>query len=288
MGGCQDSTVLENDEDSENIIESNQLLKYPYPQEKKTNEDIEESIKKQREEFPDLKEWKGDRYRGIGIKKMKGYKCTLPIDKLNEKREKFWMLRNSRSQPNYKIWRIINQAVVYDELRANILLEENELTTADGCINHIIDKTGNHYIVPNYCINDPYFEKIFEVEEDVEEEKIKLQMYYFTENKTFNLEISNLLTGEELKEKFKEKAKLDKNVKLRLFFAGKEINDDHFIYQHELKDNFKVQVMKAANTGGDKCEKNESALKEKKHKKKKKKSSKKMESNTNNTEINEE
>ena len=92
---------------------------------------------------------------------MKGYKCTLQIDKLNKKREDFWNTRNAHGAPNYKTWRIINQACVYDEYRANVVMEENNLTTFDGCINHIVDKNGIHYIVPNYCINDPYFEKEF-------------------------------------------------------------------------------------------------------------------------------
>ena len=34
--------------------------------------------------------------------------------------------------------------------RSNLVLEEYHLTTAEGCINHIIDTEGNHYYVPNY------------------------------------------------------------------------------------------------------------------------------------------
>ena len=62
-----------------------------------------------------------------GIKRMKGYKCTLQIDKLNKKREEFWNTRNAHGAPHYKIWRIINQACVYDEYRANVVMEENNL-----------------------------------------------------------------------------------------------------------------------------------------------------------------
>ena len=114
-----------------------------------------------------MPEWEGERYRGIGIKRMKGYKCTLQIDKLNQKREEFWNLRNAHGAPNYKTWRIINQACVYDEYRANVLMEEYSLRTFDGCINHIVDKYGTHYIVPNYCVNDPYYEKEFKIEENL-------------------------------------------------------------------------------------------------------------------------
>ena len=44
--------------------------------------------------FPDMEEFDGNLYKGVGIKRMKGYKCNLPINKLNEQREKFWMTRN--------------------------------------------------------------------------------------------------------------------------------------------------------------------------------------------------
>ena len=39
--------------------------------------------------FPDMEEFDGNLYKGVGIKRMKGYKCNLPINKLNEWCEKF-------------------------------------------------------------------------------------------------------------------------------------------------------------------------------------------------------
>ena len=44
--------------------------------------------------FPDMEEFDGNLYKGVDIKRMKGYKCYLPINKFNEQREKFWMTRN--------------------------------------------------------------------------------------------------------------------------------------------------------------------------------------------------
>ena len=165
MGSCQTSEVVE--------VSKSEKKSHSRP--KLSDEEIERSIESQKNEFPDMKEWKGKRYTGIGIKKMKGYKCTLPIDELTKKRDEFWGTRNSNSTPNYRTWRVINQACVYDELRANMLLEEYGLTTAEGCINHIIDKKGNHYIVPNYCVNDPFFETEFKVENDKKEKKLKIK-----------------------------------------------------------------------------------------------------------------
>jgi hypothetical protein len=191
-----------------------------------------------------MEEWQGDKYKGIGIKRMKGYKCDLPIDKLNEKRDEFWKAKVSHGNPNYKTWRIINQACVYDEYRANILLEEYDLTTYEGCINHIVDKNNMHYIIPNYCINDPYFEKEL-IQTNEPEKKIKIFLYDVSCDNTIEEEFSNHDTGETIKKKFFEKIKLDENkYNIRLFFSGTEIKNSDFLYQHGLDNDYKIQVMK--------------------------------------------
>ena len=233
MGSCQTNNVIE--------IKPSDKSK---PKSKISNEEFQ-NIESQKKMFPDMKEWSGERYSGIGIKRLKGYKCDLPIDKLIEKRDEFWSFKNTHSNPNYRTWRIINQAVVYDEYRANVLLEQYELTTAEGCINHIIDKKGNHYIIPNYCINEPYFEKSYKIDKNVKEEIIKIRMFEPSDNVNLELKVSNLLTGNELKEKYKKKSKGDfSKFNIRLFLAGQEIKDDHFLYQHNIKSDYKIQVMK--------------------------------------------
>ena len=238
--GCQTSNVLDfrDSPDTKIVINPDN-----FPQKK----DVSYFIEKQKKEFPDMEEWEGERYKGIGIKKMKGYKCTLQIDILNKKREDFWNTRNAHGSPNYKTWRIINQACVYDEYRANVIMEENNLTTYEGCINHIVDKNGIHYIVPNYCINDPYFEKEFKIKENVEMKNLKLNLYEVATNTTTTIETNNLVNGEELKKIFCEKNNLSPDdYKIRMFFAGNEILNDHFIYQYNIKSDFKIQVMKMA------------------------------------------
>ena len=39
--------------------------------------------------FPDIEEFDGNLYKGVGIKRMKGYKCNLSINKLNAQNESF-------------------------------------------------------------------------------------------------------------------------------------------------------------------------------------------------------
>ena len=240
MGSCQAGNVIEiNSQEDAKILSSKKRLSLS------TKPDIQLMIKEQKDEFPDMEEWEGERYKGIGIKKMKGYKCSLQIDKLNKKRDDFWGTRNSHGAPNYKTWRIINQACVYDEYRANVLLEEYNLTTFNGCINHIVDKKGNHYIVPNYCINDPYFEKEYQIKDNVEKKNLKINFYEVATNTNSLLEVNNLMSGEELKKLFCEKNNISSNeYNIRMFFAGNEITNNHYLYQYNIKNEYKIQVMR--------------------------------------------
>ena len=190
--------------------------------------------------FPDMEEWPGERYKGIGIKRMKGYKCDLPIDKLNEMREKFWSTKIEENEN----WRIIQQICVFDEERANMTLGRFNFEVAENCVNHIIGSHGEHYFVPNYCINDPYFEKELK-REDVPEKKIKLFLYDVSSDTAVEETFSNHDTGEKIKNKFIQEAKIKENeYKIRLFFSGSEIKNSDCIYQHGIEDNYKIQVMK--------------------------------------------
>ena len=240
MGSCQASNVIEmNSQEDAKILSNKKRLALS------TKLDIQTVINEQKIEFPDMEEWEGERYKGIGIKRMKGYKCNLQIDKLNQKRDEFWNKRNAHGNPNYKIWRVINQACVYDEYRANVLLEEYNLTTFEGCINHIVDKKGQHYIIPNYCINDPYFEKEYIINENITKKNIKVNLYEVANNTNTILEVNNLITGEELKKLFCKKNNISyDDFRIRMFFAGIEILNEHFLYQYNIKDEFKIQVMR--------------------------------------------
>ena len=115
--------------------------------------------------FEDMEEIKDEIYVGNGIKKMKGYKCNLEIDKLYQKRENFWkFVTNSGLNKNWTTWKIIQRAVNFDEISGPLLLDEYKIKCKNGCINHLIDEKGEEYIIPNYCINEPYFEKKMDTE----------------------------------------------------------------------------------------------------------------------------
>jgi len=189
--------------------------------------------------FPDMEEWDGERYSGFGVKRMKGYKCNLAIDELNEKRREFWDKKIGEN----KVWEIIARICISDEERIQIALKENNFTLANNCINHIIGQDGTHFHIPNYCINDPYFEKELVIKY-VEERKIKLNLIE-SNNIKLKEEFSNHDTGEKIKKVFIEKTNININeYKLRLIFSGTEIKDKDIIYQHKLNDEDKIIIYK--------------------------------------------
>lgn len=118
------------------------------------------------------------------------------------------------------------------------------MKVVNDCINHLIDGNGYEYYIPNYCINDPYFEK--ELNQDKPDEEIlTLIVYEVSQNISVPIKISNTDTGLQLKKSFWKVSKIKKNsFNLRLFYGGNEIKDNHQLFQHKLKNDYKIQVMK--------------------------------------------
>ena len=197
------------------------------------------------ETFYDMEEIEGDIYVGNGIKRMKAYKCDLTIDELNKRKEKFWnTVTDCNNNKNWKNWNIIRRAITYDEIRGSILLNEYDIKCKNGCIDHLIDKEGNEYKVPNYCINEPYFERELG-KEDIKDDINNIIFYGNYKGNIFNFDfkVSNKLTGKELKNIIKNKRELDINTNIRLFEKGFEIKDEDYLYQHKLNNNSNVLLV---------------------------------------------
>ena len=179
----------------------------------------------------DMEEYKEDIYVGLGIKRMKAYKCNLKIDELNKLREHFWGIKTKYTTKNWPTWDTIKRAVLYDELRASLLLEEYKIKTVNGCINNLEDSKGNFYKIPNYCINDPYFRIDVKDEQNVKEENINVSIYG---PKKFEIVLSNKLKGKDLKNEIKIREQINDDKEIRLFTRGSEILNDDFLYKYNL------------------------------------------------------
>lgn len=184
MGSCSSTStddIIKTNRINNQVTHANMVKSVPEPF------DLEKEKEKVNPKFRDMPEWEGDRFTGEGIKKMRGYKCNLKIDELQDLREEFW----EKKIKERVIWTTIKQACIYHEgkaylisARACSLLRQFHLTPVDKCINHLVDSNHNHYYIPNFCINDPYFEKEFDdlkfsVERSTRPFKVKFGSFRF-------------------------------------------------------------------------------------------------------------
>lgn len=180
---------------------------------------------------------------GEGIKKMKAYKSNLKIDELNSLRDDFFI---TRIKSQGEIWKNIRHACLIDSERSLNLITALKLKTINGCINHLKDSKENHYVIPNFCINDPYLEKIVkEINiKNKEENMVFLKLCNaYTQHKV-DLEIDDRLTVLDMKVLYTEKAGVEGNYSsIRMFFGGIELKNENFIYQYDLKSGFMIIVM---------------------------------------------
>ena len=141
-------------------------------------------------------------------------------------------------------YKFLRQAVLYDSNKCEDYLIKNGFTIINGCVNQCTDYTKYVYQIPNYCINDPYFEKeLVKVEPDRKKNRINIFLKLGDEKEKFTFDDD--ITGKEIKEEFLKRKNLDLEnyfKRIRLFFGGNEFHDNEFLYQHKMKDNYSIQV----------------------------------------------
>jgi len=115
----------------------------------------------------------------------------------------------------------------------------------NGCINKCKDEEGNIYEIPNYCINDPYFERNI-IDKNIEltiERNLKMRFFKYGKDEPIVLEVNNKISGKELKEQYRKEEKLDDNTKLKMIVSGVEIKDEENLYQHNLTEDISIYVI---------------------------------------------
>ena len=150
----------------------------------------------------------------------------------NEKAENFWKNKIHSS----KKWIPIKEICGCDSATAAELLTVAGFACSKDNLQEIyeMDFPMRKYKIPNYCINDPYFEKeLVKVEPDRKKNKIIIFLKLCEEKEKFNFDDD--ISGKEIKEEFAKRKKLNFETysnKIRLFFGGNEIHDNEFLYQH--------------------------------------------------------
>ena len=107
-----------------------------------------------------------------------------------------------------------------------------------------VDPEGNIYRVPNYCINDPYFElELLPKNGGNDNNLVNIILYDVSLKKKTNLNISENITGAEIIKYYAQQNKIDLNRNtIRLLFGGGLIRNDETLYQHKVKDGQMIQV----------------------------------------------
>ncbi len=90
----------------------------------------------------------------------------------------------SRGEPR-ATWKTIRHACLLDEgikaikysVRGTNLIATHDIVCINGIINELRDSEGREYRVPNYCINDPYFEKDLSVNKTPDNVKLEVKFY---------------------------------------------------------------------------------------------------------------
>ena len=113
-----------------------------------------------------------------------------------------------------------------------------------GCINEVVDANDNVYRVPNFCINDPYFELEILPEDNSHSETINIILFDITNQKQIKLKVSEAEKGESIIQKYAKAHNIDLNEnKIRLLFGGGIIKENESLYQHKVKDGFSIQIV---------------------------------------------
>ena len=226
MGNCCDSSNIQN------INKSQKEMHYK----KKGNS----SSEMENDNFPDMPLWNNGKNVGYGIKEMPAYKCDLKINQLEKKRDKFWKSHKT----HIKQWNIIHQAVIYPHIKSEEYLASYGFRTLDGCINMCVDPEGNVFRVPNYCINDPYFEmELLPKNGGNSSKMLNIILTDATRKKNLNLNVSENTTGKELIDLYAKKNNINLNIfVVRLLYGGGIIRNNETLYQHKVKSGQMIQV----------------------------------------------
>ena len=185
-------------------------------------------------------------YVGEGVKRMKGYISPFSYQELEKIREDFW---SSRIEGNKAIWEVLHTICNDNTLSLDDIdsfMKSSNIVTYKGCINVTYDSKGFLYEIPNYCINDPlqYEKKIEEDKVMPKKENIEIKIRCFSDEG--KIKINNYEKVEKLKQMVAE-CKTFKNKyileKIRLFFGGKELNNENQLWFYNIENKSIIQML---------------------------------------------
>ena len=183
-------------------------------------------------------------YIGTGLKHMNGYISPITLQELKKVRDNFW---SSRIEGNPEVWELLH-AICNDNTISNEdiygMLTAGGIKPYKDCINITYDNKGALYEIPNYCINDPMKYEISEIEYDKTTPKsnnISFIVRYYEKDEKFKKK--NKISVLELKKEINNRNKNFHIENIRLFFGGKELNNEKPIWFYNIDNKNIVQML---------------------------------------------
>jgi len=188
--------------------------------------------------FPEVKE---DIYVGLGLRRMKAYKCPVTKEELKQRREAFW---GTRIEGDAGVWQFLKELCelpVNEDENIRPMLEANEITPLKNCLNVTYDRGGEVYEIPNYCINEPYTYDLPESHLKRPEKK-KISFHGRRGAEQFKIKTENYTKIESIRKNIGKKFQKDVHC-VRLFFRGKEMKDGNELWQYNVQDEDVIIIM---------------------------------------------
>ena len=116
---------------------------------------------------------------------------------------------------------------------------KNGISVVDYSLQKLKDKQGNVFFIPNYILNEPYYER---QEIKPKDGKVTLVLVNFFENAKVKIDILSTLTVKDLMDEYVKITEITGNYKLRLFVNGFEMKAEEIIGSYKMNENQIVQV----------------------------------------------
>ena len=188
--------------------------------------------------FPEIKK---NIYVGKGLRRMKGYISIVPKEELEKRRIAFW---GTRIEGDSQVWSFLKELCelpIGEEKNMKAMLEANEITPLQKCINVTYDKAGEVYEIPNYCINEPYAYDLPESHVKKPDRKI-ISFHVRKGAKQIKIKSPNTTLVEKIRSNIANKMQ-KKEEDIRMFFGGKELKDKNELWKYNIDDDCVVILL---------------------------------------------
>ena len=188
--------------------------------------------------FPEIKK---NIYVGKGLRRMKGYISIVSKEELEKRRIAFW---GTRIEGNSQVWNFLKELCelpIGEEKNMKAMLEANEITPLQKCINVTYDKAGEVYEIPNYCINEPFAYDLPETHVKKPNRKI-INFHVRKGAKQIKIKSPNTTPIEKIKSNIANKIQ-KKEEDIRMFFGGKELKNGNELWKYNIDDDCVVILL---------------------------------------------